>query len=183
MGRNGRRRGKHPQAVSGGIMNLVAQIRAWWCAITHRTLVHQQVENELQFHVDAYTEDLIRSGVSKEEAQRTARLELGKVETQNERYREAIGLRLFDEIGGDLRFGLRSIWKQPAFSAVAILSLALGIGATTAMFSLIYAVLLHPFPYADSDRIMDPVVINELNPQQLRWFVAQFSAPHANCSA
>jgi predicted permease len=151
-------------------MNLVAHIRAWWYAITHRTRVHQQVETELQFHVDAYTEDLIRSGVTREDAQRRARLELGKIETQNERYREAIGLRLFDEIGGDLRFGLRSIWKQPAFSAVAILSLALGIGATTAMFTLIYAVLLHPFPYADSDRIMDPVVINELNPQQLRWF-------------
>ena len=151
-------------------MNLVAQIRAWWYAITDRTRVHQQVETELQFHVDAYTEDLIRSGATREDAQRRARLELGKIETQNERYREAIGLRLFDEIGGDLRFGLRSIWKQPAFSAVAILSLALGIGATTAMFSLIYAVLLHPFPYADSDRIMDPVVINELNPQQLRWF-------------
>jgi predicted permease len=151
-------------------MNLVAQIRAWWYAVTDTTRVHQQVETELQFHVDAYTEDLIRSGVTREDAQRRARLELGKIETQNERYREAIGLRLFDEIGDDLRLGLRSIWKQPAFSAVAILSLALGIGATTAMFSLIYAVLLHPFPYADSARIMNPVIINELNTGELRWF-------------
>ena len=151
-------------------MNLLALIRSWWYAITHRNQVHEEVETELHFHLDAYTEDLIRSGVAGEDAQRRARLELGKIETQNERYREAIGLRLFDEIGNDLRFGLRSIWKQPAFSAVAILSLALGIGATTAMFSLIYAVLLHPFPYADSDRIMNPVVINELNPQQPRWF-------------
>ncbi len=151
-------------------MNLLALIRSWWYAITHRNQVHEEVETELRFHLDAYTEDLIRSGVAGEDAQRRARLELGKIETQNERYREAIGLRLFDEIGNDLRFGLRSIWKQPSFSAVAILSLALGIGATTAMFSLIYAVLLHPFPYADSDRIMNPVVINELNPQQPRWF-------------
>jgi predicted permease len=151
-------------------MNLVAQIRTWWYAITRRSRVDQEVESELQFHVNAYTEDLMRSGVAREEAHRRAQLELGKVEIQNERYREAVGLRLFDEIGGDLRFGLRSIWKQPAFSAVAILSLALGIGATTAMFSLIYAVLLHPFPYADSDRIMNPVVINELNPREPRWF-------------
>jgi predicted permease len=151
-------------------MNLLALIRSWWYALTHRTQVHEQVETELQFHLDAYTEDLIRSGASREDAQRRARLELGKIETQNERYREAIGLRFFDEVGNDLRFGLRSIWKQPAFSAVAILSLALGIGATTAMFSLIYAVLLHPFPYADSDRIVNPVVINELNPRQPRWF-------------
>src|SRR6202050_4643482 len=87
MGRDDRRRGKHPQAVCGGIMNLVAQIRAWWYAITDRTRVHQQVETELQFHVDAYTEDLIRSGATREDAQRRARLELGKIETQNERYR------------------------------------------------------------------------------------------------
>jgi hypothetical protein len=79
-------------------------------------------------------------------------------------------LRLFDEIGGDLRAGQRAIWKQPDFSAVTVLSLALGIGATTAMFSLIYVVLLHPFPYADSDRIMNPGLINEENPQQQRWF-------------
>lgn len=151
-------------------MNAVAQLRSWWYAITQSAQVHRQVEAELQFHIDAHVEDLIRRGVPEEEAQRRARVELGQVETQNEKYREAIGLRLFDEIGSDFRFGLRSIWKRPAFSAVAILSLALGIGATTAMFSLIYAVLLHPFPYADSDRIMDPIVINELNPQQLRWF-------------
>jgi predicted permease len=151
-------------------MNLLAQIRAWWRAIARRTRVHREVETELQFHMDAYVEDLIRNGVEKEEAQRKARLELGEVETQNERYREAIGLRIFDEIGGDLRFALRTIWKQPAFAAVAILSLALGIGATTAMFSLIYVVLLHPFPYADSERIMNPIVINELNPRELRWF-------------
>jgi hypothetical protein len=151
-------------------MNLLAQIRAWWRAIARRTRVHREVETELQFHMDAYVEDLIRNGVEKEEAQRKARLELGKVETQNERYREAIGLRIFDEIGGDVRFALRTIWKQPAFAAVAILSLALGIGATTAMFSLIYVVLLHPFPYADSERIMNPIVINELNPRELRWF-------------
>jgi predicted permease len=151
-------------------MNLLAQIRAWWRAIARRTRVHREVETELQFHMDAYVEDLLRNGVEKEEAQRKARLELGKVETQNERYREAIGLRIFDEIGGDVRFALRTIWKQPAFAAVAILSLALGIGATTAMFSLIYVVLLHPFPYADSERIMNPIVINELNPRELRWF-------------
>jgi predicted permease len=151
-------------------MSILPRLRSWWYAISQSAQVHRQVESELQFHMDAYVEDLIRRGVPEGEAQRRARMELGQVETQNEKYREAIGLRLFDEIGSDLRFGLRSIWKQPAFSAVAILSLALGIGATTAMFSLIYSVLLHPFPYADSARIMNPVIINEQNPQELRWF-------------
>ena len=74
----------------------------------------------------------------------------------------------FDEIGGDIRYGLRALRRNPGFAAVAILSLALGIGATIAMFSLIYAVLLHPFPYADADRIVNPVIIDEQNPGRAR---------------
>ena len=149
---------------------MLALIRTWWNLITRSSRVHQEVEAELQFHTDAYAADLMERGVPEEEARRRARVELGRVDTQKEKYREAVGLRLFDELGGDLRFGIRCLWKQPVFSAVAILSLALGIGATTAMFSLIYAVLIHPFPYSDSDRIMNPVVINEERPQELRWF-------------
>jgi len=89
---------------------------------------------------------------------------------QNETYRDAIGFRLFDELGGDIRYGLRALRRNPGFAAVAMLSLALGIGATTAMFSLIYAVLLHPFPYAGADRIMNPVVIDEQHPDVPQWF-------------
>jgi predicted permease len=149
---------------------MLALMRTWWNVITRTSRIHQEVEAELQFHIDAYAADLIARGVPEEEARRRARVELGRVDTQKEKYREAVGLRLFDELGGDLRFGIRALWKQPVFSAVAILSLALGIGATTAMFSLIYAVLIHPFPYSGSDRITNPVVINEERPQELRWF-------------
>jgi len=70
----------------------------------------------------------------------------------------------------DLRYGLRALRRNPGFAAIAVLSLALGIGATTAMFSLIYAVLLHPFPYAGADRIMNPVFIDEQHPDQPIWF-------------
>ena len=151
-------------------MIILAQLRAWRAAITHSARVHKDVETELQFHIDACTEDLVQRGIPEKEARRRARVEMGQVKTQNEKYRESIGLRFLDEIGGDLRFGLRSLARQPVSSVVAILSLALGIGATTAMFSLIYAVLIHPFPYADSDRIMNPVVINEERPQIPTWF-------------
>ena len=65
-----------------------------------------------------------------------------------EKYRSAIGLQPLHEIGGDIRYGLRSLYKKPVVSVVAVLSLALGIGATTAIFSLIYSALFHPFPYA-----------------------------------
>jgi hypothetical protein len=149
-------------------MNLVRALRNLWRSIAPRS--HGDVEKELRSHQQAYQEDLMRQGLTAEEAQRKARIDLGQPATQNETYRDAIGLRLFDELSGDLRYGLRALRRNPGFAAVAVLSLALGIGATTAMFSLIYAVLLHPFPYADADRIMNPVIINEQNPGEPRWF-------------
>jgi predicted permease len=118
------------------------------------------VEEEFRSTLDAYEEDLIRQGIPKEEARRRARIDLGQPGTQNENYRDAIGLRFVDELGGDIRYGLGALRRNPGFAAVAVLSLALGIGGTTAMFSLIYAVLLHPFPYAGADRIVNPIMIN-----------------------
>ncbi len=151
-------------------MSLFATLRCWWRVVVDRARTQDDVEAEFQFHIDAYAQDLIRRGLPQAEARRKAIAELGQPGTQKERYREAIGLRIFDEIGADVRYGLRALLRNPGFSAVAILSLALGVGATTAMFSLIDAVLIHPFPYADSDRIMNPVLINEQDPQQVTWF-------------
>jgi predicted permease len=159
-------------------MSLLATFFSWCAAklltsfraIFHPAQTLNQVEEEFQFHIDAYAQDLMQQGFSQAEAQRKARLGLGHLSKQGEKYRAAIGLQPLDEIGGDIRYGLRSLFRNPAFSAVAILSLALGIGATTAMFSLIYAVLIHPFPYADSNRIMNPRLVNEERPQELRWF-------------
>ncbi len=140
-------------------MSLVAAIRKLWRSIAPRT--HSDVEEEFRSTLAAYEEDLIRQGLPEEEARRKARIDLGQPAAQNETYRRAIGLRLFDELGGDIRYGLRGLRRNPGFAAVAVLSLALGIGATTAMFSLIYAVLLHPFPYADADRITNLFGISE----------------------
>lgn len=151
-------------------MSIRATLRCWWKALTNRSSVHSDVDEEFRFHFDAYVQDLIRQGMKPEDATRKARVELGDPGTQHEKYRDAIGLQAFDELGADIRYGLRSLFKNPGFSAVAILSLALGIGATTAMFSLIYAALIHPFPYADSDRIMNPALINENRPDERRWF-------------
>ncbi|MGA3211052.1 MAG: ABC transporter permease [Terriglobales bacterium] len=131
---------------------------------------HSDVEDEFRATLDAYHEDLIRQGLPEEEARRKARIDLGQPAAQNETYRDAIGLRVFDELGGDIRYGLRALRRNPGFAAVAVLSLALGIGATTAMFSLIYAVLLHPFPYAGADRIMNPVIVDKQHPDDWSWF-------------
>jgi predicted permease len=149
-------------------MRPLIAFRKLWHSIAPRS--DSDVEEELRSHQQAYAEDLIRQGLTPEEAQRKARIDLGQPAAQNETYRNAVGLRIFDELGGDIRYGLRALRRNPGFAAVAVLSLALGIGATTAMFSLIYAVLLHPFPYAGADRIVNPVVINEQNPNDEQWF-------------
>ncbi len=151
-------------------MSALTTFRCWWKAVVHPTRTNDEVEAEARFHIDEYTNDLMRSGVSEEEAHRQATANFGRADTQKEKYREAIGLRLFDEIGADIRYGLHAILRNPGFASIAILSLAIGIGATTAMFSLIHAVLLHPFPYVDSERITNPVVINEKNPEIPTWF-------------
>lgn len=128
------------------------------------------MEAKLAFHIAAWAEDLIRRGVPEDEVWHRARDEVGRADTENEKYRNAAGLRWFDEFGEDLCYGLRGLLRDPGFAAVTILSLAIGIGATTAMFSLIYAVLLHPVPYGNADRIVNPVVVNEEQPKALTWF-------------
>jgi hypothetical protein len=148
-------------------MSLLAAIRRLWHSITPRN--SSDVEEEFRSTLGAYQEDLIRQGLSEEEARRKARIDLGRPAAQNETYRHAIGLRVFDELGGDIRYGLRGLRRNPGFATVAVLSLALGIGATTAMFSLIYAVLLHPFPYANADRIMNLFGIDEKHPDSYTW--------------
>jgi hypothetical protein len=149
-------------------MSLLAAIRRLWNSIAPRT--DSDVEEEFRSTLDAYQDDLVRHGLPEEEARRKARIDLGRPAAQYDTYRDAIGLRLFDELGGDIGYGLRALRRNPGFAAVAVLSLALGIGATTAMFSLIYAVLLHPFPYADADRIMNPHLVDEQHPDEFSWF-------------
>jgi predicted permease len=149
---------------------LGSQLGSWWSALVHRTRTDNDIETELQFHIDAHTQHLIETGISAPEAARRARIEFGRVDVQKEKYRSAIGLQALHEIGGDIRYGLRSLYKKPVVSLVAVLSLALGIGATTAIFSVIYTALLHPFPYAGADRIVNPAVVNEAQPQVPTWF-------------
>jgi predicted permease len=149
-------------------MSLLAAIRTLWRSITPRT--RSDVEEEFRSTLDAYQDHLIHQGRSTEEARRQARIHLGQPAAQYDTYRDAIGLRLFDELGGDILYGLRALRRNPGFGVVAVLSLALGIGATTAMFSLIYAVLLHPFPYADADRIMNPHFVKTQHPDVFQWF-------------
>lgn len=131
----------------------------------------QELDEELRDHLERKTEEYIARGMTQEEAHRRARLDLGGIEQTKEKCRDVRRINWIKDLIQDLRFGLRMLRKSRGFAAVAVLSLALGIGATTAMFSLIYAVLLHPFPYADADRIMNAHFVKTQQPDVFQWFI------------
>jgi putative ABC transport system permease protein len=130
------------------------RMRSWWRGVVQREHLEREMDTELRFHVQAFVEEQLRAGVSKEEALRRARLEFGGVEQTKEECRDARRANVVQNFLQDLRYGLRVLRKSPGFSTVAILSLALGIMAATAMYSVIYGVVLNPFPYRDVDTLM-----------------------------
>jgi predicted permease len=113
-----------------------------------------QLEKELRFHIEQHTEQLMARGHAPDEARRQARLALGGPEQVKEKCRDARGTRWLEDLLQDVRYALRTSRQKPGFAAVAALILALGIGATTVMFSLINGVLLRPLSYPDPNRLI-----------------------------
>lgn len=125
----------------------------WWNRLLHRTKMEEQLEKELGFHIEQLTAGLIAHGTSPAEARRLARLELGGPEQVKEECRDARGTRWVEDFFQDVRYAVRTLRQRPGFAAIALLSLALGTGATTVMFSLIDGVMLKPFAYHDPGRL------------------------------
>jgi putative ABC transport system permease protein len=126
----------------------------WWQRLLRRRKMEDQLEKELCFHLEQHASELIAQGRDPQEARRQARLALGGPEQVKESCRDARGTRWLEGFLQDFRYALRMLHQQPSFAVVALLTLALGIGATTVMFTLINGVLLTPLPYPDPGKLV-----------------------------
>ena len=123
-------------------------------ALFARDRLDRELDEEMRQHLERLVAQFRREGLDQTEARRRARIEFGAVHTLREEARDARGLRFLEELSRDLRYGVRTLCKAPGFSAAAILTLALGIGATTAIFAVVNGVILKPLPFEDQDELV-----------------------------
>jgi predicted permease len=134
-------------------MSVVSRCATFLRSLLLRRQMEDEMDAEMRLHIREFVEDRVRSGASRADAERSAHVEFGSIQGVKEQCREARGLRLFDEFSQDLRYAGRNLRRSPGFAAIAVLSLGVGIGANTAIFTVLKALILNPLPFRQPDRL------------------------------
>jgi putative ABC transport system permease protein len=153
-------------------MKLGSSLRTILNFVFRRSQVEREMEEEFRLHIQNRADDLELQGLSRAEAERQARIEFGGYERYKEECREALGTRLLGELIADMRYGLRQLRRSPGFTAVAIITLALGIGANATIFQLIDAVRLRTLP------VKDPQSLAIIHLKTDLWMQGNFNGPY-----
>src|SRR6185369_8444714 len=122
-------------------------------SLFRRRNVEQELDEELRYHLDREIESNLAKGISVDEARFAALRSMGGIEQQKEMCRDTRRVSFIEDLIKDLRYGFRVLAKSPVFTGVAILTLALGIGANTAIFSVVNELLIRPLPFRNADRV------------------------------
>jgi predicted permease len=131
----------------------LTQLRLRFRSLFQKKRAEQELDEELQYHLARQLDAELADGLAPDEARYAALRSLGAITQNKEECRDHRGVNWIEHLAQDLRYGARTLRKNPAFTAAAVLALALGIGATTAMFSVVYGILLRPLPFANADRV------------------------------
>ncbi|OYV72470.1 MAG: hypothetical protein B7Z72_04695 [Gemmatimonadetes bacterium 21-71-4] len=124
-------------------------------ALFHPGVLDAELDEEIRLHVELETEDLMRTrGLSRDDARRQAMVGFGGVERYREAQRDARGVRWMEQIAQDLKYAARSLRMSPGFVVTSVLTIALGIGVTTTVYSVVNRLILHPLPFANEDRVV-----------------------------